>query len=62
MSDGTCINCGNIGNWCTCGDEPPEALWARLIRWFRRPRPLTPMQRTKLREDEFYRRVLPEVR
>ena len=21
--DGTCMNCGQVGNWCTCGD-PPE--------------------------------------
>lgn len=20
--DGTCINCGQVGNWCTCGDTP----------------------------------------
>lgn len=20
--DGTCMNCGQVGNWCTCGDSP----------------------------------------
>lgn len=30
MSDGECMSCGEVGNWCRCDEDKPEP--ARLIQ------------------------------
>lgn len=51
--DGTCMNCGQVGNWCTCGD-PPDTAPAPVTPVFALPQP----PRSKSIEPVLFRAVV----